>query len=51
MIFKGVETRFKTSSFELDRPLPRGKDKNIIELMNNELQCRKNVKDFFCECV
>ena len=42
MIFKGVETRFKRSNFELDRPPPRGKDKNIIELMNNELQCRKN---------
>ena len=28
-----VETRFDTSNYELDRPLPKGKNKNVIGLM------------------
>ena len=32
-----VETRFDTSNFEIDRPLPKGKNKTVIELMKNEL--------------
>ena len=27
-IAKGVKTRFDTSNYELDRPLPKGKNKN-----------------------
>ena len=36
-IEKVAETRFDTSDFELDRPLPKGKNKNIIGLMKDEL--------------
>ena len=36
-IAKDVETRFDTSNYELDRPLPKGKEKKIIELMKDEL--------------
>ena len=32
-----VETRFDTSNFELDRPLPKGKNNKVIGLMNDEL--------------
>ena len=32
-----VETRFCTSNYELDRPLPKGKNKKVIGLMKNEL--------------
>ena len=32
-----VKTRFDTSNFEIDRPLAKGKDKNLIGLMKNEL--------------
>ena len=32
-----VETRFDTSNYELDRPLPKGKNKKIIGLMKDEL--------------
>ena len=34
---KDVETRFDTSNYELDRPLPKGKNKKVIELMKDEL--------------
>ena len=34
---KDVETRFDTSSYELDRPLWKGKNKKVIELMKDEL--------------
>ena len=33
----GVETRFGTSNYELDRPLPKGKSKEVIGLMKDEL--------------
>ena len=40
-IYKGiaedVETRFDTSNFELDRPLPKGKIEKVIGLMKDEL--------------
>ena len=32
-IAEDIETRFDTSNCELDRPLPKGKDKKVIELM------------------
>ena len=32
-----VETRFKTSNYELDRPLSKGKNKKVIGLMKDEL--------------
>ena len=36
-IAKDVETRFDTSDFELERPLPKRKNKKIVGLMKNEL--------------
>ena len=36
-IVENVETRFHTSNYELDRPLPKGKNKTVIGLMNDEL--------------
>ena len=33
-----VETKFETSNFEIDRPLPKGKNKNVIGLMEDELR-------------
>ena len=36
-IAKDIETRFDTSNYELDRPLPKAKNKKIIGLMKNEL--------------
>ena len=36
-IAEDVETRFDTSNFELDRPLPKGKNKKVIGLMIHEL--------------
>ena len=40
-IYKGiaedVETRFDTSIYELDRPLPKGKNKKVIGLMKDKL--------------
>ena len=41
-----VETRFDTSNYELDRPLPKGKNKEVIGLMKNELG-RKIMRKFF----
>ena len=32
-----VETRFETSNFQIDRPLPKGKNKKVIELIKDEL--------------
>ena len=32
-----MKTRFDTSSFELDRPFPKGKNKTEIRLMKDEL--------------
>ena len=40
-IYKGiaedVETRFDTSNYELERPLPKGKNEKTIGLMKGEL--------------
>ena len=32
-----VETRFDASNYELDRPLPKEKNKRVIGLMKDEL--------------
>ena len=36
-----VEPRFGTSNFEIDRPLHKGKNKKVIEIMKDEL-CEKS---------
>ena len=36
-IAKYVKTRFDTSNYELDGPLPKGKTKKVIGLVKNEL--------------
>ena len=36
-IAQDVETRFDTSNYELDRPLPKGKNKKVMGLMKDEL--------------
>ena len=36
-IAKYVKTRFDTSSYELNRRLPKGKNKNVIGLVKNAL--------------
>ena len=36
-IANDVEKRFDTSNYEVDRPLPRGKNKKLIGLMKDEL--------------
>ena len=36
-IAEHVETWFDTSNYELDRPLPQGKNNKVIGLMTNEL--------------
>ena len=44
-IAEDVPTRFDTSNFELDSVLPKGKSKNVIGLMKDELG-RKNMTKF-----
>ena len=34
---KDVETRYDTSTYKLDTPLPRGKIKKVIDLIKDEL--------------
>ena len=36
-ITEDVETRFDTSNYEFDSPLPKGKNKKVIGLMKHEL--------------
>ena len=36
-IAENGERRFDTSDFEIDRPLPKGKNQKVIGLMKNEL--------------
>ena len=36
-IAEDVETRFDTSDYEVDRPLPKGKNKKVVGLMKDEL--------------
>ena len=54
-IAKDIDTRFDTSNYELHRPLFKGKNKNVIRLMKDELrgkimtECRidtKNIQSF-----
>ena len=44
-IAKDVETRFGTSNYELDRPLPNRKKKKVIGLMKDKMN-RKLMKEF-----
>ena len=44
-IAENVEARLDTSNYELDRLLPKGKNKNIIGLMKDEL-CGKIMTEF-----
>ena len=37
-IAKDVKARFDTSNYEFDRPLPKGKNKKVVGLMENELR-------------
>ena len=41
-IAENVENRFDTVSYELDRPLPNGKNKKVIGLMEDELTICSN---------
>ena len=43
-IAEDVETRFDTSNYGLDRPLPKGKNKKVIELMKGELGQKTMIK-------
>ena len=36
-IAEDVETRFDTSNYEIDKPLPKGKNEKVIGLMNDKL--------------
>ena len=36
-ITKNVEKRFDTSNYELERPMPKGKNKKVIGLMKDDL--------------
>ena len=40
-----VETRFDTSNYELDTPLPKGKNKKVIRIMKDKLG-EKIMKEF-----
>ena len=44
-IAEDVETGFDTSNYELDRPLPKGKNKKVTGLMKNKLG-RKTMAKF-----
>ena len=45
-IAKDVETRFDTSSYELDRQLPKAKNKKVIRLMKDDHKiCCTNSKN------
>ena len=45
-ITEDVETRFDTSNYELDRPLPKGENKKVIGLMKDELGGKIMIKFF-----
>ena len=40
-ISEDVERRFDSSNYELDRQLPKGKNKKVIEVMKDELDGKK----------
>ena len=44
-IANDIDKRFDTSNYEIDRPLPTGKNKKVIELMKDELG-RKIITEF-----
>ena len=44
-IAENVETRFETSNYKLERPLPKGKNKKVIACMKDKLG-RKIIKEF-----
>ena len=51
-IWKDVETRFDTSNYELEEPLPKGKNEKVIGLIkyefgekNNDRVCHAEVKN------
>ena len=44
-IVEDVETRFDTSKYQLNRPLPKGKNEKVIGVMNGELD-GKIIKEF-----
>ena len=37
-IAEDVETRFGTSNYEIDRPVPMGKNKNVVGSMKDKLR-------------
>ena len=37
VVAKDVEKRFDTSNYELERPLPKGKNKKVIGLIKDKL--------------
>ena len=43
-IAEDVETRFDTSNYELERPLPKGKRKKVIRIVKNELDGKIMIK-------
>ena len=43
-IAEDVETRIDTSNYELDTPLPIGKNKKVIGLMKDELGGKVRIK-------
>ena len=43
-IAKDVETKFDTENHELDRPLPKAKNKKVIGLMKDELSGKNHNK-------
>ena len=44
-VTEDVDTRFDTSNYELDKPLPKRKNKRVIGLMKNQL-CGKVITKF-----
>ena len=45
VVAKDVEKRFDTSNYELERPLPKGKNKKVIGLIKDKL-AEKIMKEF-----
>ena len=46
-IVEDVETRFDTSNYVLDRPLPNGKNEKVTGLVKNKLR-GQIIKEFVC---